>query len=133
MNNNNKNEFEFVFEDEALLSQSEPQAPKRAPTPRKRKADKRPFPLFYIIYFALVTIAIAGILWAVSFVDTLLYEYESVQPKYKAEEVFAEHFKDPDISKLLDLSDDSYAVFESRERVLEHIISQIKTDNITYT
>lgn len=133
MNNNNKNEFEFVFEDEALLSQNDTPTIKRAPAPRKRKADKKPFPLFYIIYFTLVIIAVMGIFWAVSFVDTLLFEYESIQPKYKAEEIFSEYFKDPDIASLLDLSGDTYAVFESRERVLEHISSQIKRDSITYT
>ena len=133
MNNNNNKEFEFVFDDEALLSQAEENAPKRAPAPRRRRADKKPFPLFYIIYFALVTLALIGIFWAVGFVDTLLAEYESVQPKYKAEEIFAEHFKEPDVAKLLDLSDGAYAVFESRERVIEHVRSQIKTDSITYT
>ena len=132
MSERNNKEFEFVFEDDALLSKpdSEPDPPKKEP---KLRGQRKPFPVFYLIYTILVLAAVAGIFFAVDWVDGLLYEYELVQPKYKAEEVFAEHFETPDLEKLLEMSESNFAVFESRERVLEHIKGQFSAKNITYS
>ena len=111
MSERNNKEFEFVFEDDALLSKpdSEPDPPKKEP---KLRGQRKPFPVFYLIYTILVLAAVAGIFFAVDWVDGLLYEYELVQPKYKAEEVFAEHFETPDLEKLLEMSESNFAVFE---------------------
>ena len=65
MSERNNKEFEFVFEDDALLSKpdSEPDAPKNQKEPKLR-GQRKPFPVFYLIYTILVLAAITGIFTA---------------------------------------------------------------------
>ncbi len=104
-----------------------------APKYRKGHSARRGFPYFYVIYAAFVLLAVAGIAWACSFVNTLLTEYESVQPKYVAEQVFTEHFKNVEISELLNLADSDFAEFETKESVIAHLTEKIMSGEITYS
>ncbi len=100
---------------------------------RKKRTHRRQFPFFYVIYGVLVLASAVAVICLCNFVKILLYEYEEIQPKYKAEEVFTEHFKDPDIEYLMQFADVNFAEFESRDKVIEHVDSQIKRDAITYS
>ncbi len=119
------------FDDDVLLGQPKKSASAPASSYRKRK-QRRSFPFFYAIYGVLVTAAIVAIFCVCGYVNTLLSEYETVQPKYKAEEVFEEYFKNPDISELMTLADGDFAEFETRENVTAHLAEQITGGVITY-
>ena len=59
---------------------------------RKSRQKQRKLPTFYIAYIVGVVIALFCIGGALIFENSYLAEYEQSQPKYVAEEVFAEHF-----------------------------------------
>ncbi len=113
-----------------ILNYAEPQDDE--PKYRKKKKHHRKFPYFYVIYSVLVIAAVIAIVCVCSFVKVLLTEYEQVQPKYKAEEIFTEYFKDPDVSELLAYREEGFAEFDSEETIKAHITNQIKKGNITY-
>ncbi len=116
-----------------ILVDGEQEAPReRAARHRKKKASKRGFPYFYAIYAVCVLLFTAAIFCVCNYINTLLSEYEAVQPKYEAEKVFAEHFREPDISELMSFADEDFAEFESREIVISHLKEQLATGEITY-
>ena len=99
---------------------------------RQSRAARRGFPYFWAIYAAVVAVAVIVIFCVCSYVNTLLYEYELVQPKYKADLVFAEHFEDPDVDSLMSFADKSFAEFESKQTVIDYIKKELQTGEITY-
>ncbi len=125
---NNKNDLDFSRDVEGLLEKSETEAPVR----KRRAKKRRGFPLFYIIYFSAIALFIVALAFGLKYINTLLYEYEAVQPKYKAEEIFNEYFADPDIGQLIDMAQSDYAAFEAREAVLDYLTAQIEGKEITY-
>ena len=99
---------------------------------RQSRAARRGFPYFWAIYASLLVIAVIAIFCVCGYVNTLLAEYELVQPKYKADQVFAEHFENPDIEALMNFTDDDFAEFESKDTVVAYIKEQLKSAEITY-
>ncbi len=55
---------------------------------------KKKLPLFYTIYLSCILVFILILCFGVAYVKTLLTEYELVQPKYVAQEIFDRHFTD---------------------------------------
>ncbi|MBQ2863601.1 MAG: hypothetical protein IJE84_05435, partial [Clostridia bacterium] len=99
---------------------------------RRVRSGKRSFSLFYTIYFSFVGLFIIAAGFGLYFLSGILGEYEDVQPKYKAEEVFAEHFATPDIAGLIEISGAQYATFEPHDQVVAYLAGQIEGKSITY-
>ena len=53
---------------------------------------KRGFPVFYCIYFLCIALFLAGLYMALGVVREYLADYESAQPQYEAERVFAAYY-----------------------------------------
>ena len=113
----------------------------KSPTPeyqgiRVRRAgsrSRRKFPLFYIIYISVIAVFIIGTVVGLFVLRAYLADYESVQPKYAAEEIFEQYFADPDIAELIEMSSTEYAAFDTQERVVEYLSEQIEGKKITYS
>lgn len=99
---------------------------------RRVRSGKRSFSLFYTIYFSFVGLFIIAAGFGLYFLSGILGEYEDVQPKYKAEEVFAEHFATPDIAGLIEISGAQYATFEPHDQVVAYLCGQLEGKSITY-
>ncbi len=118
-----------------ITQEIEAQTPSPTPGVRVRQArdKKRGAPVFYIIYAAFVVLFIAAVCVGLVFLHSMLAEYESVQPKYKAEEIFEEYFRDPDIAELVEMSSTKYAAFEAEDKIIEYLAAQIEGKEITYS
>lgn len=99
---------------------------------RSRKA-RRGFPVFYTVYFTLVALFLIAAAFGLKFLHGILAEYESVQPKYTAEEIFNEHFATPDINNLIELSGAEYTTFEDEAAVIKYLGEQLEGKSITYS
>ncbi len=93
----------------------------------------RTFPVFYVVYFTLIALFLIGVGFGLKYLHGILAEYESVQPKYAAEQVFTEYFLDPDIAQLVEMSSTEYAAFEPQEEVIKYLDAQIEGKEITYS
>ena len=63
---------------------------------------------------------------------TYLADYERVQPKYVAEEIFEGHFVTPDYDALMELSTNNNAKFDSKEKVAEYLTSLTNGKELSY-
>ena len=124
---NNKNDLDILSEQDKQVSEGITEE-----NFRKRRSKRAHFPIFYTVYFSVIAIFIIALAFGLRFINNILYEYESTQPKYKAEEVFNEYFKAPDLTELIEMSKTSYAVFESKEEVLAFIGEQFTGEQITF-
>ena len=114
---------------------------KQTPTPefqgiRVRQAGRRParsFPLFYKIYLAVIGVFVVCTIVGLFVLSSYLSAYESVQPKYAAEEIFEQYFAEPDIAELIEMSSTVYAAFDTQDRVVAYLEDQIKGKKITYS
>lgn len=67
-----------------------------------KQKNPRRFPVFWICLLIFVVLVLAVMAVAIAQLRVLLADYESVQPKYAAEEVFRANFADPDYAALAD-------------------------------
>lgn len=70
----------------------------RGATAPKRKKFR--VPVFYVCLIFAVVLALVAMAFGLKWLEGWLAEYESSQPKYAAEAVFAEYFADPDYPAL---------------------------------
>ncbi len=105
---------------------------KKIPATEQTVQKRKKFPVFYTVYFIFIAVFIAALLIGVGYVKDILAEYESAQPEHTAEAVFREHFADPDIAELIEMSSAEYALFETNERVIEYLGAQIGGKQMTY-
>ncbi len=97
------------------------------------RRQRRTTPMFYIIYLAAIAVFLTLVVIGLLVLNSYLAAYESLQPKYVAEEIFEEYFRDPDISELIEMSSTVYAAFDTQERVAEYLGEQIEGKKITYS
>ncbi|MFY9381248.1 MAG: hypothetical protein WAO54_03395 [Eubacteriales bacterium] len=87
--------------------------------------------LFYVIYFTFIFLFVAAVLLLTGIVKDRLAEYESVQPKYKAAEIFDKYFNPVDFGALL--SDAKYeAEGATADEIEDYLRGQIADSEITY-
>ena len=98
---------------------------------KKRGHNREHFSLFYVIYFTFVFLFVAIVLLLSGVVKDRLAEYESVQPKYKAAEIFDKYFNPVDFRALL--ADAKYeAEGVTQDEIEEYLRGQIADEEITY-
>ncbi len=98
----------------------------------KKRNQKKKFPLFYVLYFSILVIAILGIIIALGVLSKRLAEYESAQPKHVAAEVFTKYFDPVNFSSLL--ADATYdAGSATQGEITDHLTKEIGSSKITYS
>ncbi len=108
-------------------------AAQQTETDGHKQKKKRRFPVFWVLYLLFIAAFCVALWFGVRFLTGVLAEYEAVQPEYAAEDVFSEHFAHPDIERLLEMTSTEYALFETHEKVIEYLTSQIAEKEITYS
>ena len=88
--------------------------------------------LFLKIYLGAIAVFLVALVIGLAVLHSYLGDYESVQPKYAAEEIFEEYFADPDIAELIEMSSTVYAAFDTQDRVVEYLAAQVEGKKITY-
>lgn len=81
--------------------------------------------IFAVAFFLMLLMAASVFLW------TVLEAYESVQPKYIAEQVFSEYFESKDAEKLLPFVDSGNG-FESEDIILQAIKLKLNNGELDY-
>ncbi len=99
----------------------------------KKRNQSRGIPTFYIVYLSVLAAVILFIIFALGIVTQRLAEYEAVQPKHTAGEIFGKYFTpEPNYSLLLaDAVYDNGGVTEAE--IAEHLRSEIGESEITYS
>lgn len=88
--------------------------------------------LFFKIYITVVITAVLLLCAAIVVVHFLLRDFESVQPKYLAEEVFNEYFA-PNTVSVAERIDLTGHPFEGEEQALAYAEKALSGDEITYS
>ncbi len=93
-------------------------------------------PVFYAVYLTCILLFVLALAFGMGFVRDLLAEFESVQPKYKAQEVFEEYFADFDYKTMTDYYSVSAFLTESGYQTEEDLFSALdavtKDGKVTY-
>lgn len=69
-----------------------------------KKTKRRSFPVFWTLLLLFVAASLAAMAWGLNRLKPILAAYEASQPKYYAEDLFTEHFLDPDFAALVALA-----------------------------
>ncbi len=94
--------------------------------------SKKKMPRFYtaLIICWIAALVLLGI--ALLIVRSYLADYESVQPKYVAEQVFSEYFENRSFERVLAESKEKKNLYESNETVAEHLKALTNGKELTY-
>lgn len=94
------------------------------------KAKK--MPRFYIVLIWCWCIALCLLGIALFIVNGYLADYESVQPKYVAEEIFNTYFQTKDYGAILEYSDINDSPFETDEALAEYLFELTEEKELSY-
>ncbi len=94
---------------------------------------KKRFPVFYTVYLILVVLALILIHCGLGVVKKYLAEYESVQPKYLAAEIFEEYYSSGDFKKLIEACPPQVTPYEDSEAVSRYLSEFTKGKEISYS
>ena len=90
---------------------------------KERENRSSRIPRFYVIYLTVTVVVILLVFILLQVVKSRLAEYELVQPKYVAEEVFARYFEPVNYAKLL-----ADARYEAGEVELDELVDYLKEE-----
>ena len=98
----------------------------------KKRGFTRGRLIFVCVWLAIF--AVVFLLWAffLGEVTKMLEEYESVQPKYKAEEIFNSYFVDADASVIAEYDEYPLSVYDNENAPGNYLASVIDGKKITY-
>lgn len=91
---------------------------------------KKP-PLFYIIYFSVVAVALVAIIFGLVWLRGYLAEYESARPYVTADEVFDKYFAKGDFAEIVKNTHDSDS-FESADDITLFLNEKYGGADLTY-
>lgn len=94
--------------------------------------DAKKMPKFYLVLIICWVVALAALTAVLFVVRDYLADYESVQPKYVADEVFEKYFVSGDYLSLIKHSSLNESKFESDEMLAEYISSITDGKELSY-
>lgn len=99
----------------------------------KRREFTRGRLIFTCVWLAIF--AVAFLLWAffLGEVTNMLEEYEGVQPKYKAEEIFNSYFADADAAVIVEYDEYDLSAYDKENAARDYLASVIDGKKITYS
>ena len=89
-------------------------------------------PKFYIILIVCWVLALTALAIALVTIRSYLADYESVQPKYTAAEVFEKYFAPTDFEAIIKFSDLNKSEFESDETLAAYLTSLTEGKTLSY-
>ncbi|MDR1892977.1 MAG: hypothetical protein LBQ48_08230 [Oscillospiraceae bacterium] len=98
-----------------------------------RRAKRLKIPRFLKIYFVCILAAVVALTIGVSIINGILADYEAVQPKYLAEEIYNDFFAARNFTGLLETADCAISRFESKEKVADYLSNLSEGKSLTYT
>ena len=110
-------------------------APKKSGKKKKRKkkkANRTITLIFYTFYFCLVAALLAGVWYLHGWLNDYLTAYEASQPTTRCEEVFQEHFANPDWNELYALAGISDTAYEGSEAFAAWMEAKANGKELTY-
>ena len=99
---------------------------------KKKKANRTITIIFYTFYFVLVAALLAGLWFLHSWLTGFLTDYEASQPTTRCEEIFQEHFAQPDWSELYRLAGIPDTAYEGSESYAAYMTAKAQGKNLTY-
>ena len=99
---------------------------------KRGKKSKFKFPLFYVIYGALMIAAFIAIFIGLGALSSFLYDYENSLPKYVAEDVFQSYYNPCDFEKIFDVADCEVSTFDGKEGFVRYMTAMTDGKEITY-
>lgn len=94
--------------------------------------NKKRLPKFYLILIICWVVALAALAICLLTIRSYLADYESVQPKYVAEDVFQQYFKKSDFAAIIAHSGLNDSKFESDETLSAHLASLTEGKELSY-
>ena len=113
-------------------SKSAPKKSGKKKKRKKKKANRTITLIFYTFYFCLVAALLAGVWYLHGWLNDYLTAYEASQPTTRCEEVFQEHFADPDWSELYVLAGISDTVYEGSDAFATWMDAKAAGKELTY-
>lgn len=99
---------------------------------KKGKKGGRRIPIFYVIYLIVMLAVILTVMILLGIVRNRLAEYEAVQPRYVAEEVYTKYFEPIDYTSLL--TDAQYNAGEAEfDDIVSYLMDEIGEEELTYS
>lgn len=100
---------------------------------KQNKGSKSVTVLFYLCYFLLITAFGVGVLYQYTWLNRQLITFEAAaQPDVKCEEVFQQHFANPDWAALYDASGHSDTAFEGKDAFVTSMTDWVGSDTLSY-
>ena len=112
--------------------QSAPKKTGKKKKRKKKKANRTITLIFYTFYFVLVAALLAGLWFLHSWLTDFLTAYEASQPTTRCEEVFREHFADPDWNELYTLVGIPDTAYEGSESFAAWMDAKASGKELTY-
>ena len=89
-------------------------------------------PKFYIILIVCWILALSALAVLLINVRAYLENYESVQPKYLAQDVFDEYFREPDFKAMIEFSDLNKSKYETNEMLASYLTELTEGKKLSY-
>lgn len=99
---------------------------------KKKKANRTITLIFYTCYFVLVAALLGGIFFLNNWITDWLVDYELSQPTTRCEEVFQEHFADPDWAKLYAMAGLSDTEYEDSSAFVQYMEAKLGSRELSY-
>ena len=110
-------------------------APVKKPAAKKRrqkKANRNVTIIFYTVYFVMIAAFFAGMFFVNSWLNDFLVNYEASQPTTKCEEIFLEHFTNPDWSALYTMAGLDDTDYEGADAFADYMDEKLAGGKLSY-
>ena len=114
----------------------QPQQTQKRPQVKNKKEKTKASPgtlIFYTLYAIMILVAAVGIWFGMGWVENWLVDFEASQPDAKCQEVFDQHFANPDWKQVYDLLDSDAVANISKESFAGYMAQRIGDGELTYS
>ena len=130
--------------DEELAAQAEETAqaaaeatPVKEKKSKKNKKEKKGIRvgtvIFYLLYLMLIGAAAYAINYGLNLLEDWLTVYEASQPDTRSQEIFNEHFADPDWGKIYDMAGLEGTQFEGKDAYITYMQNKVGDAELTFS
>ena len=116
-------------------------APKKTDAPKKsgkkkkkkvKKANRNVTIVFYTLYFMMIAAFLGGMFFLNNWLNNFLVNYQASQPTTRCEEIFQQHFADPDWATLYAQAGLSDTAFEGSDAFAAYMEAKVGANELTY-
>ena len=88
--------------------------------------------VFYSVYSVVVLALVVAMIFGINALKDWLIRYESSQPGTQSQQVFTEHFAQPDWAELYDLASIDDTVYEGSDSYVAYMTQKVQGQSLTY-